>query len=163
MEGDGVEVQVEAAAVLQPCSRTASSQAAITWGERPARRGKLYSVRKERLGMTFKPAKRARPSSRTWLMTWLCERAEELEGQQRTHGAGSGDRRGAGEAGAAEDAVQVRSRPDRAGTGTTPRSRCGSSGAKVPTVARRRPGPALPAGVGTLSSCRRAGARNPLA
>ena len=31
----------------------------------------LYSVRNERLGMTFSPANRASPSSRTWLMTWL--------------------------------------------------------------------------------------------
>ena len=30
----------------------------------------LYSVRKDRLGMTFSPAKRASPSSSTALMTW---------------------------------------------------------------------------------------------
>ena len=31
----------------------------------------LYSVRKDRLGITFSPAKRASPSSKTWLMMWL--------------------------------------------------------------------------------------------
>src|SRR5271166_2636702 len=31
----------------------------------------LYSVRKDRLGMTLRPAKRVRPSSNTELMTWL--------------------------------------------------------------------------------------------
>jgi len=32
----------------------------------------LYSVRNDRLGITFKPANKASPSSKTELMTWLC-------------------------------------------------------------------------------------------
>src|SRR5437588_394379 len=52
----------------------------------------LYSVRNDRFGITFKPAKRARPSSRTELMTWLCRalpKSFKANSDRQAHAAGT--------------------------------------------------------------------------
>ena len=105
----------------------------------------LYSVRNDRLGITFSPAKRASPSSSTELMTWLCRAvAEELQGQERPDGAAGGDHLRSGEA-RPRRTVQPGMDPAMGGRGTGHRTWCG----------RRRGGEVKSADVGDVGDDRR--------
>jgi hypothetical protein len=59
-----------------PCSKVQALQGVEPAAHELRIRGRgmrqLYSVRKLRLGITFSPAKSAKPWSNTELMTWLC-------------------------------------------------------------------------------------------
>ena len=70
MEGDGVEIQVEGSSARQAEPADGVEPAAHQLGVAGRGDPATVSVRNERLGMTFNPAKRASPWSSTELMTW---------------------------------------------------------------------------------------------
>src|SRR5271157_1932466 len=87
----------------------------------------LYSVRKDRLGMTLRPAKRASPSSKTELMTWLWRalpKSFSAKSDRTAQALESSSSRGShSEPGSCPD----RPRPDTAGTRTNRRTWCGGA------------------------------------
>ena len=71
MEGDGVKIQVEGMTARQTETAHGVEPAANRLrGDEFGSIRQLYSVKNDRLGMTFNPAKRANPGSKTTLMTW---------------------------------------------------------------------------------------------
>ena len=108
VEGDGVKIQVEGAAVPQPLPAHRVQPVAHQPGV--AGRGDAAAVLAEEgaLGDDVQPGKEGQP-----LVQHVAHHvgmpgvAEELEGQQGPHRAGGGDLLGAGELAAGQDAVQV--------------------------------------------------------
>ena len=88
--------------------------------------GLLYSVKNDRFGTTFNPAKRASPSSSTALMTWLCRalpKSFSADSDRTAHAAGTIVEPGKPPP---RGACPGRPRSARAGTGTDLRTWYGS-------------------------------------